>query len=514
MITLEDGLGDAKAILKRFSAASERRELWRSILQDMYDFCIPNRETFNFHNPGQRKARHLFDSTAPEALNTFVSVIAGSTTPDNAQWMDFEAGSDIPDEDKKGINKSLEDATKTFFKYLGHSDFQSQINTSHQDMAISTGCLMIEEGDDITEPLLKFTAIPLSELYLEPTAMAKIHTFFRKYVVKAQEIELKFPGADIPDKLRTLIADSPTSDVEIVDGSQVFNFKTKTYHQVVLWKNEVIFTQSYGDTPPGIIYRWSKVAGETYGRGPADMAMADIRTANKVKEYILKNAALSLSPPIVGVSDGVFNPHTVRIHPGTVMSVNDINSIKTLEMGGDLRLGAFVLEDLQANIRKIFFSDPLGEVDDPVKSALEQSIRHQESIKKRGANFGRLNSEFIFPLVTRVSEILKKDGKIAPLKVYGREVTLKMASPMGNAEQQQNVDNILRYMSALQGMPPEEQRIGANLEAVPAFLVDNLNLPSKLARSEQEIKVIKETLAQQAAAAAAGPQQPGGEQLG
>jgi len=192
MITLPDGLGDARAILKRFSAAAERRELWRSILQDMYEFCIPNRETFNFHNPGQRKARHLFDSTAPEALNTFVSVISGSTTPDNAKWMDFEAGSDIPDDEKKGINKALEDATKTFFKYMSHSDFQSQVNVSHQDMAISTGCLMIEEGNNLDEPLLKFTAIPLPELYIEPTSMARIHTFFRKHMIKAQEVLLKF----------------------------------------------------------------------------------------------------------------------------------------------------------------------------------------------------------------------------------------------------------------------------------------------------------------------------------
>ena len=70
-ITLPDGLGGPEDIKKRFSSASERRQLWRSILQDMYDFCIPNRETFSLHSPGQRKARHIFDSTAPEALQTF-----------------------------------------------------------------------------------------------------------------------------------------------------------------------------------------------------------------------------------------------------------------------------------------------------------------------------------------------------------------------------------------------------------------------------------------------------------
>lgn len=509
MITLPDGLGGAKEIKKRFSAAAERRELWRSILRDMYEFCIPNRETFDFHTPGTRKARHLFDSTAPEAVNTFVSVITGATTPESSQWMEYEAGEDIPEEDKKQVNTALEEATRIFHKHLDMSDYQSQVNISHQDMAISTGCLMIEEGVNISDPILQFTAIPLPELYIEPTSMPRVHTFFRKHSVKAQEVLLKFPEADISAKLQKIIDNAPTTDVEIIDGSQVFNFKDKTYHQVVMWSDEIIFHQTYGDSAPGIIYRWSKVAGETYGRGPVDMAMADIRTVNKVKEYTLKNAALILSPPLLGVSDGIFNPHMAQVHPGVVMAVGAIDSVAPLNVGGDLRVGQFVLEDLQANIRKMLFADPLGEITDPVRSATENVIRNQDMLKKRGANFARMNTEFKRPLVARVTEILARRGKLPPIKVDGKDVGVKMASALGDQEQQANIDKVLMYMNALQGMPPEEQRIGANLESVPAFLVKNLDLPEDLARSKDEIKVIKEQLQQ-----AAQQQIEGGQQLG
>lgn len=498
MMQLPDGLGSSKEVLKRFSSASQRRELWRSILQDMYDLTLPNRETFNFHSPGTRKSRHIFDSTAPEAVNTFVSVILNSTTPDDVTWMEYESGSDIPESDKKQADKQLQDATKTFFKYLSHSDFHSQAHVAHQDMALSTGCIMVEEGNDIDEPLLKITAIPLPELYIEPTSMAKPHTFFRKYKVKAQEIELKFPDAELTQKQKTTIANSPDADIDIIDGGQVFNFKDKTYHQVVIWDKDVIFHQPYGDSPPGVIYRWSKIAGETYGRGPVDMAMADIRTVNKVKEYLLKNAALTLTPPLLGVSDSIFNPHSARVAPGVIMAVGDVNSVKALEVGGDLRVGQFVIEDMQANIRKILFADPLGDITDPVRSATENVIRNQDMIKKRGANFGRFRTEFIVPFVARCTEILVKNGKIPKIKVDGREVSLKIASSMGNAEQQQNIDNVLVYLNSLQSLPPEEQRIGANLEAVPSFLVKNLNLPEGLARSEDDIKMIKQQLAQAA----------------
>lgn len=500
MITLPNGLGSAEDIKKRFSVASERRQLWRSILQDMYDFCIPNRETFNFHSPGSRKSRHLFDSTGVEALQTFVSVITSSLTPESSKWMKYEAGSDIPDEEKKGVNEQLELATKIFFKNMSHSDFSSQVNIAHQDMAISTGCLMIEEGNDIDEPLLKFTAIPLSELYIEPTSLSRIHTFFRKHSIKAQEVTIKFPGAEISEKLQKIIDNSPTSDIEIIDGSQVFNFKDKTYHQIVLWDNEVIFHQEYGDSAPGIIYRWSKIAGETYGRGPADMAMADIRTINVVKEYLLKNAALTLSPPLMGASDGIFNPHTVRVTPGSVMTVSDVANppLVPLQVGGDIRVGQFVLEDLKANIQKVFFADPLGDITDPVRSATENVIRQQEMLKKRGANFGRLQSEFIFPMVARITKILVGAGKLPDIKVDGRDVTLKMASTLSSVEQSENVNNVLMYVNSIQALPEQVQMMGASLESVPQFLVENLNLPEKLARTEDQIKAAQQQILDQA----------------
>ncbi len=497
---LPPGLGGPEDIQKRFNKAKERRELWRSILQDMYDYAMPNRETFNFHSPGQRKARHIFDSTAPEALNTFVSVIIGSMTPDTGGWMKYEAGIDIPEEQVKEVNEKLEQASETFFKHIAHSDFLSQVFLSHQDMAVSTGCLMVEEGDDITEPLLKFTAIPLPELMIEPTTMSRVHTFFREYSVKAEEIPLKYPEAKFSNTLQRKIDKNPTTEITVCDGSQIFNFKDKTYHQVVMIEKEVIFHQSYGENAPGIIYRWSKIANETYGRGPVDMAMADIRTVNKVKEYILKNAALTLSPPLLASSDGVFNPHTARVHPGTIMPVTstDRPPLVPMQVGGDLRMGAFVLEDLQNNIRKMLFADPLGDVSDPVRSATENIIRQQEMLKKRGANFGRLTSEFIFPLVARVTDILARNGKIPQIKVDGKEVTLKMQSPISSVQQQENIDNVLLYLNALQSLPENVQLLGASLESVPGYLQENLNLPEKLARSEQQIKDAQQAILEQA----------------
>ncbi len=55
-----------------------------------------------------------------------------------------------------------------------------------------------------------------------------------------------------------------------------------------------------------------KVAGEIYGRGPVITALPDIKTLNKVKELVLKNASLAIAGVYTAADDGVLNPNTIR----------------------------------------------------------------------------------------------------------------------------------------------------------------------------------------------------------
>jgi len=51
--SIPNGLGGMDGILRRFNQAKERRELWRSLLQEAYDYAIPQKETFRQYSPGQ-----------------------------------------------------------------------------------------------------------------------------------------------------------------------------------------------------------------------------------------------------------------------------------------------------------------------------------------------------------------------------------------------------------------------------------------------------------------------------
>ena len=74
--------------LKRIDQAQSRWELFRSLHQEAMDFAAPNRETFNKYSEGQRKNRHVYDSTAVLGTQQFSNRIQGSLIPPWTQWME------------------------------------------------------------------------------------------------------------------------------------------------------------------------------------------------------------------------------------------------------------------------------------------------------------------------------------------------------------------------------------------------------------------------------------------
>lgn len=490
MPSLPDGLGTVSDIIRRFGEAKKIWELWRSLHQEAMDFAAPERETFHLRSPGQRKNRHIFDSTAVDGLVKFANRIQGSIVPSWQQWMNLEAGSEVSEEEKEAINTKLEDLTNTFFANLNHSNFSTEITPAFSDLGIGTGAIMVEESSfENDDDVFRFTNVPLAELIVESR-----DTVFRQQEIAAFKIKEVWPDAELTTSLEQMAKDAPFTKVKIINGI-VFNQKDREYHHVVIYDAEkkLLFTQSF-KTQRLIVFRWHLTPGEIFGRGPIMQVLPDIRTANKVKQFVLENAALQMAGVYTGLDDGIFNPHTVRIAPGSVIPVNSNApgnpSIAALPRAGDIGIGGIVLEDLQNNIKKALFVDPLGEVTDPVKSATEIQIRQQEMLKDAGASLGRLKSELVEPLVAAGIEILTGRGLVPAIKVNGKEVAIKQASPLAKAEDIEAFQNSQMWFRNVQELGalvgPEIVMGTVKVEELPDYWREKLGVPAKLVRDKNE----------------------------
>ena len=496
------GLGSMADLLARFEVAAENRELWLSLHQEALDYSSPSRETFTHKSVGQKRNRHIFDSTAITGLQQFSNRIQGALMPAWQEWIRLVAGDDIPDEDKDDVAEGLEKITKTVFSHLNHSNFYTEISPTTIDLGIGTGAILLEEGEFGKDVALKFSNVPLGELYPEKPASGSIDNVWRKQSIRPINIKNSWPEAVLTPDLEKMAEKASSSEVEILNG-MLLNQESQLYEQVLIYpkKKHLLFTQSF-KTKRLIVSRWHVAPGEVYGRGPVVQSLPDIRTANKVKQFILENAAMQMAGIFTGVNDGVFNPHTVRLSPGAIIPVSSNSSqnpsLRGLERSGDLGLGQLVLQDLQDNIRKSLFVDPIGTLSDPIRSATEIMLRNQDMLKNSGASFGRQKTELIEPIINGVLDILSSRGLIPELTANGRDVTLKQQSPLAKAESIDDFQNSQLWFQMVSQLPQEIVGASVRVEDLPRFWAESLGVPAALVRSEEEVQQISAAVQKQA----------------
>ena len=490
-----------EGVVKRFEASKVHREYWVSHWRECYEQALPQRETVSLHQPGAKKNATIYDSTALVATQRFASRLQSTLVPPFKQWAKLEAGSVIPKDQTGEINQQLEEMSEIMFSHINQSNLATEANEAFLDLAVGTGALLLEEGVDGN--LLKFTAVPLSELIVEEGPHGTIETVFREHSMPARNIERTWANGKPSDQVKRQIEEKPDTLVELIEGT-IFNPDKQTYEFVVIEAaTKHVVWEDYFDVSPWIVFRWSKVAGERYGRGPIMSALPDIKTLNLVAKYVLKNAEKSIAGVYVGVDDGVLNPWTVKIAPGVVIPVAAEGSLSPLPSAGDFNVSQFVMEDLKESIRKALFYDQLGPVAGPTKSATEIAIRQQELMSDIGSSFGRLQTEFITKLVRRSIDILKRNGIVPDVQVDGKAIEVRVISPLARAQDMEDISNLGQFIQMASLAGPEATALGVDLEAIPEWIGKKMGIDLDLLRTPAQREEMKQQAMQAQLAAQA-----------
>ena len=483
-------------MIKRFEAAKALKQQWEQHIRECYRYAMPQRNTIDDWNPGQKKREFVFDSTAEDSLEDFATRMESELVPPNINWMKLESGSDVPDDQEDKVNEYLDETTDIVFNHISSSNFSSQVHEAFLDLGVSTGALIVEAGDGI-QSSLNFRCVSLSELYLEKSSKGIVETVFRTTTVQANDILTTWPRAKLPEDLKQIIKDKPTADVKFIEGVMVQDDRSfKSF--VAYEKGKSFIIEETLESNPYIIFRESTIPGEVLGRGRVMRALPDIKTLNKMVEDHLRAAAFTANPIYTATDDGVINPYTATLEPGAIMPVgsnsSDNPTLRPLPPAGDYSVLQYDIKSLQDNVRRIMISKPFGNVEEtPVRTATEMSIRNADMAKTSLGASGRIQNELLEALVARCVFVLKQAGKIADFKVDGREVKIKFTSPSARSQDEQSLAAIGRAMEMMMALPPELVNEEIAMEKIPGEIVDILGLPQYFKRTDEE----KEMRAQQ-----------------
>ena len=498
---------DVREIIEREAKAQSRKDQWRSIYEDCYEFALPQRNMYDGNyeggTAGQSKMGRVFDSTAISATQRFANRIQAGLFPPQKAWCRLEAGSGIPKEQAPQAQAALDAYTERMFEVMRQTNFDLAMGEFLLDLCVGTAVMMVTPGDEATP--IRFTPIPQYLVAIEEGTFGNVDNVYRKLRMKAEAIPQEFPDADITTELAEAISQSPSKEINLLDAV-VYDYERGVYCYHVIWpgkKQELVYRTM--KSSPFIVARYMKVAGEIYGRGPLVTAIADIKTLNKTVELVLKNASLSISGVYTAADDGVLNPQNVKIQPGAIIGVARNGgaqgpSLAPLPRAGDFNTSQIVMNDLRMSIKKILMDDTLPPDNMSARSATEIAERSRELASNLGSAFGRLIDETMIPLVSRILYVMDQAGYIdLPLKINGVEVKVTPVAPLAQAQKLQEVNDIVQFMQIANSLGPQGQ-MALSIPRITAFIAEKMNIKQELLSTAEEQEAMMQQMQEQAMA--------------
>lgn len=510
-------------MLKRAAKAVERRGTWESHWRECYDFALPQREPglLGRATPGAKRTNALFDGTAPDAVEQLAASLLAELTPPWGKWFGLTAGAEIAE--NPAVARVLEDlqkATDIVQSHFDRSNLAVELHQCYLDLVTAgTACLLFEEAPAGGASAFRFTAVPIGCVAMAEGPDGRLDTNYRFFEWTVETVLRRYPKARLPAEWtrgegagERLVKVTECVVPRVERGTAFFDYRVLAQMGDAANDNGDVVRLNAGHLKqsPFINFRWVKSPGETYGRSPVMKALPDIKTANKVVELVLKNATIAITGIWQADDDGVLNPATIKFVPGTIIpKAVGSQGLQPLKAPGQFDVSQLVLEQLQDRIRHALMADRLAQLKNPRMTATEVLERTSEMARLLGATYGRLQEELLSPIVARGLFILGERGDLPEIRVDGRLVDLQYKSPLAQATQQQNAQQTAMWAQTSLALGGDAALV-VDGAAFARWMAEQLGVPAKLMRSDEDIQRMQQEFQAAQAAAARQSSEDGG----
>ena len=147
-------------------------------------------------------------------------------------------------------------------------------------------------------------------------------------------------------------------------------------------------------------------------------------------------------------------------------------------------------------IKQTLLDDSLPPDNMSARSATEIVERMKLLSVNLGSAFGRQIRECMIPVVRRSMQIMDERGLInLPLKINGLEVKIVPVSPLAQAQNMDDVQDVMQWAQIAASMGPVAQST-VKQDAIADFVADKLGVPNNLRTSDEERQEIEQQIGQ------------------
>ncbi len=492
-------------IIKRLEQLESWRAPWESLWQDCTDYVNPRRGDFTTKQFRGSRSRFdkVFDSTAPLANEQLASGLHGHLTNQAERWFSLR----LPGaEESTGMRRWMQNTVETMFDRafnIPQTNFITSVHELYLDLG-SYGTAIFYVEDRPGKPI-QFRSFHLADCYVAENHEGVVDTVYRKYKHTARQLMQLY--ADIlPDKFKEIATKQPFQEFTCIhavepradlqytgeEKKDPLNMPFKSCY--VLVEEKMLLKEGGFMEFPYMVPRWSKTAGEVYGRSPAMVCMPDIRMVNEMMKTTIRAAQKATDPPLMVPDDGFMMP--LRTIPGGLNYYRSGTPDKVEPLIGGERpdVGLDFIESRREHISKSFHVDWMQLKDGPQMTATEVLQRQEEKMRLMGPMVGRLQAEFLGPMIDRVFALLVRRQEIMPppAELEGVDLQVDYVSPVNRAQKSSAVFNFTRFLEQMVPLANVKPELFDNIDADQTFRWAHATLDAPM-----ETLVDPETVAKQ-----------------
>ncbi len=512
---------DGLEIRRRYDALVSQRKTVEDVWEVINQLVVPFRGDFfrditSEHAVTWRDNREIFDSTAIDAAHILASSIHGSLTSPAIRWFEL-AFRQLELNTMREPRAWLEMAAEKCFNALQDSNFNLEANETYLDLVTYGTSMIIEEVEEKNALFqrLIFQSVPVEEMWFEQDWAGQAHRSYRRYMWTPVQIVTKFGLEGVPEDIRTKAASSqgmdvkervvmciyPREDKKDANVSRILAPLERPYGMKYILHKDAFELGEPGQKEggyyenPAFIPRWRKTSKSMWGHGPAMIALPDILTVNSLVELILKATEKVVDPPTKVTERGLLSD--LDLEPAGLTVVRTMDSMEPYESGAKFDVSQLQREELQRSIRSIFFVDQLELKESPAMTATEVQTRYELMQRLLGPTLGRLQSDYLDPLVQRTFNILYRAGQFGepPQVVFEStgELDIIYTGPLVRAQRADIAQGVTRWVASLAELgeiAPDVLDI-PDWDSIAKELASLEGVPAKLMRSGTEVKKVR-----------------------
>lgn len=492
-------------IRRQESLAAERGnldQLWHEIA----DLVLPLRADFtHLRQPGEKRAQKIFDGTAGQAAENLAAGLWGLITNAANDWFTLRA--DLAEEEETAETKLwLDEVTRRMrASFAGNGQrFYARVMELYADLVtFGTGIFYVEEVPETGR--IHYSCRHLSECFIAENARDEVDTLFRRFQFTARQAVSRWGEACHP-ALQRAAEKEPDRRFAFLHAVMPREAGGMEGRAMSAHDAETPFVSHYVDVEHGLLLasgfyhefpyqvpRWSTATRGLYGDSPAMLALPDIKMLNAMSKTTIIAAQKSVDPPLLAVDEVAVRG--LRTHPGGIiyggLDENGRRRYEPLQAGGNIGLGLELEEQRREAVRQAFYFSLLLMVQQPNQTATEVLARQEEKLRLMGPHLGRIQAEFLDPLIRRQFGIMRRANQLPPppRQLQARGVRIEYVSPLARAQRAGEGAAIVRALEALAPIGAVKPEIYDNIDADAAAraLTQSFGAPNHLLRSKAAV---------------------------